>query len=779
MKHSKLKKTILIIVMTIVLFVALIIVFISPIAKYLIEKYDTKYLGREIKIGWLYLNPFTAYIHIANLKVYEANSDSLFLTADGLSADFQMLKVFSKTYEINTISLDKPVGYIIQNGKQLNFSDLIQRFTPKEKRDTSIPRVPVHFNILNMKVTDGEFHYIEQNFPINYFIKNVNIESPGKWWDNDSLNIKFALQSGVGAGDIKGNGCIYFDSTRYRIATTITKFDLGLLNQYLKDLSNYGHLAAILDAEIQATGSLKDQLDMDGKAFVAVSKFHFGKKEGDDFAAFDNLVIDAKQINPKNFKYFIDSIMIAHPFFVYERYDELNNIERMFGKNGSRIKQGQAASDAGRFNLIIEIAKYVKVIAKNFLKSYYKVNKVAVYNGDVKFNDYSLREKFTIEASPLFIIADSIDKNHKQFYASLNTAVKPYGNIAVHLSLNPNNYGYFNLDYKISKVPVSLFNPYLISYTSFPLDRGSLDFNGTMNVVDSIITSENHLLIVDPRVAKRVKKKDTKWIPIPFLMALVRSTGNAIDYNIPIRGDLNDPKFKIWGAIWQVVGNIFIKPPSVGYLYHVSQVEQQVEKSLTLKFQMRQSSLRPNQEKFIKEMATFLKENPTAVLTVTPMQYVEKEKEHILLFEAKKKFFLQSHQLKSMTEKDSILIDKMSVKDSFFMRYLQQKMSNKDVFTLQEKCDILIGKDLVANRFRQLMQNRATEFKSYFGDLVSRIHFKTEQNTIPFNGFSYYKIQYEGQIPESLLEAYQELQDLNEEAPRGKYKDKRKVKTVR
>jgi hypothetical protein len=77
------------------------------------------------------------------------------------------------------------------------------------------------------------------------------------------------------------------------------------------------------------------------------------------------------------------------------------------------------------------------------------------------------------------------------------------------------------------------------------------------------------------------------------------------------------------------------------------------------------------------------------------------------------------------------------------------------------------------------MQNRATEFKSYFGDLVSRIHFKTEQNTIPFNGFSYYKIQYQGQIPESLLEAYQELQDLNEEAPRGKYKDKRKVKTVR
>ena len=43
----------------------------------------------------------------------------------------------------------------------------------------------------------------------------------------------------------------------------------------------------------------------------------------------------------------MDSIMIAHPFFKYERYDELNNIERMFGKGGSRIKQAEAESDAG------------------------------------------------------------------------------------------------------------------------------------------------------------------------------------------------------------------------------------------------------------------------------------------------------------------------------------------------------------------------------------------------------------------------------------------------
>ena len=251
MINPKLKKGILITVITLVIIFAIIIAFISPIAKYAIEKYDTKYLGRELKIGWLYLNPFTGYVYIRNFKAYEANSDSLFLTANSLSADFQMLKLFKKTYEINKITLDHPVGYIIQNKRVLNFSDLITRFTPKEKPDTSIHKEPVHFNILNIAVTDGEFHYIEQTIPINYYIKHVNIESTGKWWNVDSMIIKFALQSGPTTGDIKGTGSINFENSRYRVATTITKFDLKLLEQYVHDLANYGHLAVSLNVSIQ------------------------------------------------------------------------------------------------------------------------------------------------------------------------------------------------------------------------------------------------------------------------------------------------------------------------------------------------------------------------------------------------------------------------------------------------------------------------------------------------------------------------------------------------
>src|ERR1035437_598263 len=111
----KLKKISLIFIIIIVSIAVLVVLFISPITKYLIEKYDEKYTGREITMDWAYVNPFTGYIHFNDLKIYELKSDSVFISVNGISVNIAMLKIFSKTYELSEITLDHPRGIIIQN----------------------------------------------------------------------------------------------------------------------------------------------------------------------------------------------------------------------------------------------------------------------------------------------------------------------------------------------------------------------------------------------------------------------------------------------------------------------------------------------------------------------------------------------------------------------------------------------------------------------------------------------------------------------------------------
>ncbi len=209
----------------------------------------------------------------------------------------------------------------------------------------------------------------------------------------------------------------------------------------------------------------------------------------------------------------------------------------------------------------------------------------------------------------------------------------------------------------------------------------------------------------------------------------------------------------------------------------VDNIENEIEKSLTLKWNMRLSSLWLEQRHFIERMADFLEKNPTASITIHPEQYELKEKEYILFFEAKKKYFLLMHnkKLESFSAEDSEKVDKMSVKDSSFVHYLNNKIKDSIVFTIQEKCTRIIDSATVNAKFEKLKRERKNVFVSYFKKrkVEGQLRFLGDENVIPYNGFSFYKIEYEGEFPEFLIKAYQQMNEFNNEAPRKKFKKDR------
>jgi hypothetical protein len=487
------------------------------------------------------------------------------------------------------------------------------------------------------------------------------------------------------------------------------------------------------------------------------------------------LVIKIDELSPKNHLYLFDSLSLSQPFFKFEQYDYLDNLQMMFGKKGVNISAAKA--DPARFNLIIQIADYVKVLAKNFFRSNYKINKLAIYNGCFQFNDYSLSEKFSIEVNPLFVFADSINKNHKRVAVSFKSGIQPYGDVSVNLSINPKDSADFDMQYNLQKLPASALNPYLITYTSYPLDRGTIELNGTWNVRNGKIKSDNHLLLIDPRVSRRSKNKDTKWIPTPLFMSIIRENGNYIDYEIPITGNLKNPKFHLLGAITDILGNIVIKPPTTLYRVQVKNTENEIEKSLILKWEMRQSALLLKQEKFINKMAGFLEENPEAIIAVYPMQYAEKEKEYIQFFEAKKKYFLLSNDKKAQffSESDSQKVEKMSVKDSLFVQYLNKQLQDTMLFTIQDKCIKFISQNSINDKFKLMNKAREDAFMLQFKKkgLENRVKMHPGENSVPYNGFSFYKIVYQGELPKYLIRAFNQMNEYNNEYPRKKYEERR------
>jgi len=777
MKLSKGVKRTLLVVGTIIIVVPILLVaFASPIAKYVVEKYSVKWTGRQIRMKWAYVNPFTGHVHMEDFKIYEANSDSLFFEAKGVNGDISMRKMLSQTYDITQLTFEEPNAVVILNKRNdFNFSDIIERFSSKGDTTNTTPS-KVYVDLRDLKVVNGTFYFYDTLADINYCVKNMNFETKGKPWDVDSIDVKFSFESGTGTGSIDGAGTVDFRNSDYKYQVHAHKYSLDIIEQYLQSMVNYGSFKATIDADLTASGNMKDPDNVDTHGRIVVNNFHFGKTPTDDYMSFDKFLMVVNETNPEKHIYNLDTVALYHPYFKYEEYDYLDNVETMFGKNISNVTA--VKSDSRQFNLILELGHYLAEISKNFFDSPYKINHAAMVDGNIRFNDYSGSEEFSAGIYPLTISADSIDKTKNNINVGIKLTVKPYGEGTVKVSINPRDNQSFDVQTHFSNVPVTMFNPYIISYTSFPMYRGTVDFTSDWKVRHGEIESLNHLLVIDPLIAPRVNNKGYSWIPVWLVMAVARNRSNVIDYQVPITGSLKNPKFHLKDVIFGVIKNIFVKPPTTSYGLKVKNTENEIKEYLTLRWDMRQAALMSDQERFLKKLMNYLTDNPTASVRISPMVYEAKEREYIMFFEAKKKYYLAINNKKAsdFNKKDSLLVEEMSIKDTLFMKYLDKHVAHELEFTVQGKCQKLISSSLINTRLAQLNAQRKNAFLAAFiaKGLGNRIVFNPVQDNIPYNGYSYYQIKYKGDLPDGLLRAYREMNKLNAEAPREKYDKDRK-----
>jgi hypothetical protein len=81
------------------------------------------------------------------------------------------------------------------------------------------------------------------------------------------------------------------------------------------------------------------------------------------------------------------------------------------------------------------------------------------------------------------------------------------------------------------------------------------------------------------------------------------------------------------------------------------------------------------------------------------------------------------------------------------------------LYTLQEKCIRFVGSALINTKFEELNKKREEAFLLHFKKEGIENHVKIykAENEIPYNGFSFYKIVYNGELPKALIKAYQKM----------------------
>jgi hypothetical protein len=131
------------------------------------------------------------------------------------------------------------------------------------------------------------------------------------------------------------------------------------------------------------------------------------------------------------------------------------------------------------------------------------------------------------------------------------------GKLQAELGINPSDPYELKLNYVITNFQLSDINIYSLHYVGFPILYGNMYYKGNTVIANKQLTSDNKLIVRDARLGK--KSGGIIDIPLKLALYLLKDIHGDIILDLPLTGDLNDPKTKIGRLVWQMLKNVVVK----------------------------------------------------------------------------------------------------------------------------------------------------------------------------------------------------------------------------
>jgi len=287
------------------------------------------------------------------------------------------------------------------------------------------------------------------------------------------------------------------------------------------------------------------------------------------------------------------------------------------------------------------------------------------------------------------------------------------------MGIDPSNPFELKVDYVLANFQLSDLNLYSKYYVGFPILLGNMYYQGKTVIKARQITSENKLIIRNAKLGK--KSGGLMNLPLKLAVYLLKDINGDIILDLPLTGDLNDPKTNIGHLVWQVLKNVVVKVVASPFraLSRLMGVDPAEVKGL--EFGYGDTTLTDRHLKRIKLFTELEKKKPDMNIELTYFNDVELEKKEIAMDEAGKLF-------KASTGSD------YNKEKAQFTIFLAQKLKSDTISPVSGSL-LLIGNhklDSIQNSFAQKRIHKI-EAALHGIDSTTRIKMVTPNKEVPEN----------------------------------------------
>lgn len=730
------------IVIVITVLLVLFILFHPPLVKWAVRKYSPEYTGRQITLEHFRLNPFSGTVSIDGLEVMEAQGDPAFLSVGNIFVNVTLFKLIGGSYEITELRITHPVVRIVQKGERFNFSDLIDRFT-SDTTDAEDPSAePVEYALYDLRVNDLELDYTSDLMHEPLQIANASVECPQLKWDVNMIEAVAKMTTGNNA-ELTAEVSFDLERLLYTAHVNARGIQCAMMKPYIMPYMRIGELSGTLRSDLFMQGDGNDPMAFTMSGSIGTDDVVLTDPEGVKLAGLKRMDLVIDTLDVKNEIYRIRRFVLTEPYAFSELYDDGDNWSKLLVMTDTTTTDTTATEgvDAGYDpeNPFSMLAHYVKLVAEDYRHMDYLMDSIGVYNGTVVFNDFTLEQPFHYQFTQLQLQADDINSGAKELVITAAAILNESGRFEGELGLDPNTRRNMRFAYALEGVGMPAFAPYTLHYVAHPILSGRTKYVCTTTIVDNKLKSENHVLVEDFNFGRKESILGAYDVPVMLATSLMKDRHGNIDLRIPVEGDLDDPEYKVWPVIWQVLRNLIVKAVTAPATALARTFDADEDDLRAVRFLYLQEGLRSQQEKPLNILARVVKERPGLHIELVQSGDRTGEAEAYAINSAKAMFFADSTGAPVDPAKEETLLAGVNIKSPGFTGWINGKVAAGDQ-PVQRKCMQLVGQQRADAEVVRLWAARKEALQAYLtldkelpaGALTIRD--RVETDTIPALG---------------------------------------------
>jgi uncharacterized protein involved in outer membrane biogenesis len=190
-----------------------------------------------------------------------------------------------------------------------------------------------------------------------------------------------------------------------------------------------------------------------------------------------------------------------------------------------------------------------------------RIDKITLQGGTINFTDESIKPRVSSNLLDINGRVSGLSSDEDTAgEVELRGKYDSYAPLEITGKINPlRDDLYVELKANFKDMDLTTVSPYAGHYAGYTVQKGKLSFQLEYLIVKNKLDAKNSIFVDQFTFGDPVESPEATKLPVKLAVALLKDRNGEIALDIPVSGELNDPKFSVGGVVLKVIVNLLVK----------------------------------------------------------------------------------------------------------------------------------------------------------------------------------------------------------------------------